>query len=82
MVAAARVREHVARQPAEDLVERRGRVGRGLAQAGVHLLTRRRLHGRLLGQAREALDEEVDGAVAELAHRVGVDGERVLVVGR
>ena len=77
VVDAAAERKHVAPEALDDLRERfravRGRAGKPLAH-----LTRGRAPQRRRG-GRRALDEQVDHAVAQLAHRFRVELERVVL---
>ena len=78
MVAAACEGQDVLLEPTEDLVEVLRLLGRGAVQPLLHLVgarsTERR--DRVIG---EPVDQHVDGAVAELLHRLGIETQRVVV---
>ena len=76
MLAAAGERQHVVPEPPQELVERHRLGGRRARDARLHL-RRRRPPERRHGVVQQALDEHVDGAVAELAHRLGVQRKPV-----
>src|SRR6185369_5703020 len=63
--------------PGEDLVERLGPVGRRAMQALLHLGGRGSPDRRLV--ALQPLDQQVDRAVAQLAHRLGIECQWVVV---
>jgi hypothetical protein len=72
------VREHISLQRGQELVERRGLLGRHSRETRVQLGRVGRVDNRS-GWAGDALDEHVDGAVAELSHRLDVERERRVV---
>ena len=79
VVAAACERQDVLARAGEDLLEVLRLVGRGAAQP---LLPSRRGVARRSGGSEssvEPVDEHVDGAVAELPHRLGIETQRVVV---
>jgi hypothetical protein len=80
VVAAARERQDVLLEAAEDLFEVLRLVGRGAVQPPLHLVGARSAErrDRVIG---EPVDEHVDGAVAELPHRLGIETQRVVVQG-
>jgi hypothetical protein len=78
VLTAARVGEDVGPQLLEDLLERLPLRGGGAADAGLHLL-RRRPRDRPVGTGvRQSVDEPVDGEVAELPHRLGIEAQPIL----
>ena len=76
VVDAARERQHVARETLEDRVHRLGPVRRRAREALAHLGAGGAPKWRRLGVV-EPVDEQVDGAVAQLPHRLPVDPERI-----
>ena len=75
MTDARDVRKNVSLEVVEELVETGRRLGRRQHQPLAKLVRRRRAHDRA-GRLNQAVDEHVDGAVAQLAHRLRVEGER------
>ena len=70
--------ERASRSLGEDLVERLGVVGRRAVEAFTHLCRRRASDRRFL--ALEPLDQQVDRAVAQFAHGLGIERQWIVVV--
>ena len=77
MVVLARKREHVLLESRQQLLRVGRLLGRRLAQTLLHLGPGRPPPRRPFVEARDPIDEEVDGAIAEAAHLLGVELERV-----
>ena len=79
MRAAARERQDVAEEPVEDRVE--GLAGcRRVAREALHELFRPRAAERRRRLVAQPVDERVDRAVAERAHLLRVELERIMTV--